>query len=416
MNEVPVSRISRQYDAKKMPFGLRFGESQRGCLQVFGSFFLLPGICIITILLGLFPTTKYPEVFSGEWFGLMGLGVAFAGFGTFMVFYRDFMEVDAKKLEIRRMSGLFIPKLKARYDVTGFKDILLTRQIDSDSDGDTQIVFHLMMTSKDGQNVSLGGYSFLENAIQVGLDIAGHTGLKFFDATVNGRRELTLNDISKPQLQVKDDLARYDTRGAVFKWDNHVQSLSRLYTAQHNGQRYYKIADSKYLIMRLVMITFSYGFFIYFIGWDLRKILNELVDGFMSPQLFTSVEVFFTTMLLSFWTLFLIVLPFFMMVRAVFLPAPYSIIGVAQSGLYLRIPKSISVRRGDRKRILTDVLLRYQDIHGIEIKAKDYKWKAQKIENFIGLRAGAEFYELASGLDKEQLEMIAADIKTHLRS
>lgn len=416
MNEVTVSRVSHQYDAKIMPFGLRFGESQRGCLQVFGLFFLLPGLCIITASLGLFPTTKYPEIFSGVWFALMALGLAFAGFGMFMVFYRDFIDVDAKKLEIRMMRGLFIPKLKTRYAMTEFKEILLTRQINQNADSEDDVVFNLMMIAKNGQNLSMGGYSFLGNAIQVGLEIAGYSGLKFFDATVGARRELTLGDIQKLQPQMPDDMTRYDMRGATFKWDEHIQSLSRLYIAQHNGNRFYKIEYPKRLVMRLVVSIFSYGFFMHFIGWNLVKLLNELADGFMSPHLFTSAEVFFTTMMLSFWTLFLIVLPLVMMIRALVFPAPFTIVGIGQGGLYLSIPKGVTARRSNKKRTLTEIVLRYQDIHGIEIKAKDYKWKAQKIENFIALRSGTEFYELASGLDKEQLEMIAADIKTHLRS
>jgi len=68
------------YDIEDVPYGLRLGGTNKGCLTFFGIFFILPGIFIIGTMLQLIPVSKIPEPYSGSWWAMTGLGFAFIFF------------------------------------------------------------------------------------------------------------------------------------------------------------------------------------------------------------------------------------------------------------------------------------------------------------------------------------------------
>ena len=311
------------------------------------------------------------------------------------------------------------------FPVGDIKELFISRMSVPTSDGPDDIVFAVMFLKTSGQDFPVGYYREMSEALRVSTEIAARMGLKIFDTTVDGRPEVNMSITRETTSGDQDGnfapepSSRYAYQNAPFKWDGYTASLSKLYTAKQNGVSFYKIQYPKFLIHRAIIALFGAGFIFYFFGWSIDTAIPKIFGGYLNPEFFTSVEVFFTTIFGTFFILFLFCPIINVIVRAI-LPAKYCIVGVGSDGLYLHAPKAFRMGRRHKRKPFSHQLVRYTDIQGMDIKAKtetkDRKvWKSEKVNNFIGLRVGTDFYEVGCGLDMHQLQLIADDIKMHIR-
>ena len=411
---------SHEYDLKEISYGFRLGEGQAGCLKVMGMIFMTPGIFMLLALFQLI-SVKTPPPQSVEWLGLLGLALAFLCFGLFMGFYRSYTDIDLRRREVRAMSGLFSMQQKDRYALDDVKELGISRMVVPDSDGPDDVVFPVNMLSDKGHNFVLGYYRDMADAMRVAVTIAGRLGVKVYDTTVAARPEITAADILRQAAKTWGDAvpAAYSTQGLPFVWDGNNNSLSQLLTAAANGVNFYRVEYPKYLLPRFFVVVFAWGFYINFFGWRIDQSIVEIFSGYFDHLFFSSVEIFFTTIIGSAFALFLIVAPLLSFIYLALRPARYIFIGVGGNGLYLHDPTPLRLKRRNFRTEANNLLIRYADIKGLDIKIKKARkdgkqWKIEKVDNFIALRVGTDFYEIACGLEREQLEIIARDIRNHM--
>ena len=408
------------YNLESTSSGFRLKASQLGCMRIFGVMFLLPGIFIVAALFQLIDV-KTPAYGTGEWAGLFLLGLAFGGFGAAITFYRSYILIDLRTRKAIYMWGIFKVRERETFSLDNVSEMIISRTIIPNSDGPDYVAFAVIFLSKNGHNFEVGYYRKMADAIRVAVPITRRMGLKVFDATVNGRPEITAEDMNDRGTVTGDasTLSRYDFQGLSFKWDGHSESLSRLLKVNQGGISFFKIVYPKLITQRTVVTLFGVIFFVYFFGWRLDQIIPQIFSGFFDPNFLHSPEIFFTSIIGSAFVLFLLG-PVLGLITIILKSAPYAILGVGNDGLYIHDPKARSMGRRYHRKSTKHLLVRYADILSIDIQTAEKKfgrqkvWKWEKSNNFIALRIGTEFYEVGNGLDRAQLEMIANEIKLHL--
>jgi hypothetical protein len=150
------------------------------------------------------------------------------------------------------------------------------------------------------------------------------------------------------------------------------------------------------------------GFFIYLFGWRIDKVSVEIFSGFFDASFTTSAEIFFSTIIGSFFVILLIYAPAISLLIAALSKPQSSIIGILSSGLYIEGAK--------KSEVLT---LPYDKIKSLDIKTAHKveghkQWKLEKRNNLIALRFGDKYYEIAKGLDLNQLQKIAGEISQRM--
>ena len=395
------------YNLETIEAGFLINNSKRGCLRVFGILFLLPGLLILAALFQIVDI-KTPQSGTGEWAGLFLLGLAFIGFGSAISFYRSHIVIDLRRKQAIRMQGLLNLKGRESFSLENVTEIIISRMVIPDSDGPDQIVYPVIFLDKKGHHFEVGYYREMAMAIRVAMDIAERLGVKIYDTTIDGRPEITAADMvaAGAAPETANLLSRYDFSGLQFKWDGHKNSVSKLLTASKGGINFYKIQQSKFLWQRTIITLFGVGFFIHFFGWAIHETVPKIFRGFLEPNFLRSPEVFFATIIGSAFAIFLFS-PIIFLILKVIMPAEFTIIGVGTDGLYLH---------QKRKR---HEFIRYADIPGLDVHAKESDTKKHKFwqnmsDNYLGLRAGTNFYEIGKGLEREQLQIIAEDIKPHI--
>lgn len=400
--------IAGNYDAQQTPFGYRLGAGGSGCLTVFGFIFFFPGFYFLASLLQL-TSTKTPAPLSGEWFGLLLLAVAFTIFGSVLAFYRSTTEIDFKRQEIRILRGIFSVRIIDRFPLSDFNSIIITRELLQNADSDDEIVYRVLMNATSGRHFVLANYRILADSVRLAVEIGARCGLKVFDKTTATHLELTTQDtIQKLDTESSSILPVLDLKATQFIWDGNMSSLSQLWAGQLHGMNIYKIVYPKFLGRRLIPLIMGVGFFIYLFGWRIDKVSVEIFSGFFDGAFMTSAETFFSTIFGSLFVIFLIYAPAISLLIAVLSKSQYAIIGVMSSGLYLEDPKKIDA-----------LTLSYDKIKSLDIKTADKsegrkQWKWEKRNNFIALRSGDKYYEIAKGLDFNQLQKIAGEISQRM--
>jgi hypothetical protein len=394
------------YDAQQTPFGYRLGEGGRGCLAIFGFIFLLPGLYLLASLFQITPT-KTPEALSGEWFGLLLFAVAFSIFGSALGFYRSFTEIDFKKQEIRISKGIFVAKIAESLPLSDFNSIVITREVSPNTESDDEFVYPVRLNAKNGRHCILANYSRLEDSIKLAVEVGARSGLKSYDKTTAAELELTTHDTNQ-KLDTDMSSPVLDLRDTQFIWDGNIASLSQLWTGQLHGMPIYKIVYPKHLGRRLIPLAMGMGFFIYLFGWRIDKVSVEIFSGFFDASFTTSAEVFFSTIFGSLFVIFLIYAPAIGVLIGALSKPQYSVIGIISSGLYIGGTK--------KSEVLT---LSYDKIKSLDIKTANKiegqkQWKLEKRNNLIALRFGDKYYEIAKGLDLNQLQKIAGEISQRM--
>jgi hypothetical protein len=407
------------YNLSTTESGLRLEDSQRGCLHLLGVIFTLPGIFVLASLFK-FTNTKTPEYGSLEWAGLLILGLAFSAFGLALGLYRSYIDIDLKSREIRVMKGIWRTKKDEFFPLEGLEKLTVSRMVNMDSDSSDNIVFPVTLVALNGGNFSIGYYVHIADALRIAAVISTRLGLKAYDTTVKPHIEITAADIQDRE-KVRDsspsaNLSNYNIQGLSFEWDGHTESLSRLFTAHRDGVIFYKIEYPRFLLREFAISLVFMGAFISFFGWRIDQAASEILGGFFDPLFLQSAEVFFTTIFGSIFVLFLVGPIISATVKSLCPPA-YALVGISMSGLYLHDPNP--KRLNYRPESYQNLLIRYADIKGVDIKIKESGgksklWKIQKFDNFIALRAGTKLYEIGAGLDHKQLLTILEKIKSHL--
>jgi hypothetical protein len=407
-----------QFNLETTPFGFRLHTHKVGCFRVFGVFFLLPGLLMLAALFELIEV-KSPPHGTIEWIVLFLLGLAFSGGGLALSLYRSYILIDTRLQKVIKQEGLFRLKNSDEVSLQQITEIIISRTIITDSDGPDYVAFPIILQAKNGHNFTLGEYHEMNDAIKVAIPIASRLGLKVFDSTIDGKPEIKTYQADKNEDLRQDTISsKYNYHDLNFKWDGHDNSLSRLLIANARGIIFYKIEYPNFIISRLIVALFSLGFFISFFGWKIHETVPEVLSGFWHDNFLTSPEVFFSTIFGTIFILFLLT-PVLLVPITWLRPRKFSIIAVGSDGLYLHDPHALTMGRKTLGKPIQNQLHRYSDIIGMDLKTKKQNrsrktWKWEKRDNFIGLRVGQEFYELAVGLDKEQLEIIANSIKPHM--
>lgn len=408
------------YDVKQTPFGLRLGEGPKGCLAIFGLFFAVPAIFMLAALSKQFPSIKGPELGTLEWAGLFILALAFAAFATGMMFYRHATEVDFRKREIRVMNGLFTAKSRDRFLFDDFENISVLREIARDSDSDDYVIYPVKMNSKTGHNVTLANYIRLEDSIRLAVEIAERSGLKAFDTTTETRLPLTTSDTTQSQnTPALTGNPLPDIGNVTYTWDNNSTSLSRLSVGQYHGLPAYRVTYPKPYGGALIGTGFGIGFYIYLFGWRIDETIVKIFEGFSDPRFPNSAEVFFSTLFGAAFTLFLVYIPLIRLVLLLLRPPYSALIVTTERGLYLHDPKRAWPNMKASNERFSHMTIPYGDIKSLDIKTAQTpksrkQWKIEKRENFIAIRAGNKLYEIAYGLDWEQLNRIATEIQKRM--
>lgn len=407
----------RDYDAQPTSFGYRLGSGGRGCLTIFGFFFLIPGLYLLASLFQFTPT-KTPEPFSGEWFGLFLLVLAFSIFGSALSFYRSFTEIDFKKQEIRILKGVFSAKVTERFPLNDFYSIIVTREVSQSADSDDEIIYPVRLNAKSGRNFVLANYLILADSIKLAVEIGARCGLKAYDKTTPAEIELTTQDTTQ-KLETEASSTVLDLKDIQFIWDGNLTSLSQLWTGQRHGMPIYKIIYPKFLGGKLVPLVMGVGFFIYLFGWRIDKVSVEIFGGFFDDAFITSPEVFFSTIFGSLFVIFLVYAPAISLLIATLSKPKYVVIGILSSGLYMDDPFGIASRKHFPPQKIKSLTVYYEKIKRLDIKTADKsqhrkQWKWEKRNNYIAIRFGNKYYEIANGLNLNQLQKIAEEISQRM--
>ena len=123
-----------------------------GCLAVFGLPFLIAGICVSLISLGLFPLQNSGQL---PWFGrpmLLLMGVIFTLVGGTLVFGRSWTKVDATGRTIVKQMGLLVPMSTATHRLDDYASVLLDFQR---GDSDSADQFPVSLKARTGKNLRL---------------------------------------------------------------------------------------------------------------------------------------------------------------------------------------------------------------------------------------------------------------------
>jgi hypothetical protein len=410
--------VISEFNLESTPYGFRLHTHKVGCFRIFGLFFFVPGLLMLATLFEVIEV-KSPSHGTVEWVVLFLMGLVFLFGGLALGFYRSYTLIDTRQNKIIKQQGLLRLKKSDEFLLDNVTEIVISRIIITDSDGPDYPAFPVILQAKNGHHFSLGEYQEIDDAIRISIEIAGRLGLKVYDSTIDGRPEIKSGQMNRnPSSDTVQIPNKYKYQELDFKWDGNQESLSRLNIARSSGVSFYKVEYPKFLISNMIVCLFSLGFFVSFFGWKFHEIIPEILGGFFDDNFLKSPEIFFSTIIGTVFTGFLLI-PTLLLPIAWLKPHKFAIIGVGADGLFLHDPHIAMMGKKMTKKPLQNLLVRYSEIIGMDIKTKQQRgkhkiWKWEKRDNFIGLRVGREFYELGSGLDKEQLQRIAEDIKPYM--
>ncbi len=123
-----------------------------GCVAVFGLPFLVAGICVSLISLGLFPLQNAGEV---PWFGkpmLLLMGVIFTLVGGALVFGRSWTRLDATGRTVVKQMGLLVPMSTTTHRLDDYASVLLDFQR---GDSDSADQFPVSLRARTGRDLRL---------------------------------------------------------------------------------------------------------------------------------------------------------------------------------------------------------------------------------------------------------------------
>ena len=123
-----------------------------GCVAVFGLPFLVAGICVSLISLGVFPLQNADQV---PWFGkpmLLLMGVIFTLVGGALVFGRSWTRLDANARTIVKQMGLLVPMSTTTHRLDDYASVLLDFQR---GDSDTADQFPVSLRARTGRDLRL---------------------------------------------------------------------------------------------------------------------------------------------------------------------------------------------------------------------------------------------------------------------
>ncbi len=106
-------------------------RSGGGCASLIGLFFLLPGIFIMQIPLGLVPLDT--EGASLPWYFFVFFGLPFAAIGTVLVFGRSGFTIDRRRGVVREWKGIVVP-MKRTETLLSLYECVTVRQKPGDKD------------------------------------------------------------------------------------------------------------------------------------------------------------------------------------------------------------------------------------------------------------------------------------------
>lgn len=110
-------------------------RSGGGCVSLIGLFFLLPGIFIMQIPLGLVPLDT--EGASLPWYFFVIFGLPFAAIGTVFVFGRYGFTIDRRRGVVREWKGLLVPMKRTETLLSLYECIRVRHQAGDKNSADT---------------------------------------------------------------------------------------------------------------------------------------------------------------------------------------------------------------------------------------------------------------------------------------
>lgn len=117
---------------KDTDFGIVLLDRGAIALRIMAGFFAIIGMIVVLAISGVIPSESHPAVFSGEWFGVFGIATAFLSVSSAAFFYRNYFEFDFRHQEVRHIKG-FRSIIAARYSLTNYKEAVVSRVKDTDS-------------------------------------------------------------------------------------------------------------------------------------------------------------------------------------------------------------------------------------------------------------------------------------------
>lgn len=159
-----------------------------GCIGLFGLPFLLAGIFMLLITIGLVPLSNASEV---PWWGyvmILFMGLVFSGVGSALVFGRSWVTIDRRKRRVWIAKGLVRPMSGAMYDLDDYHSIVL--RLDR-SDSDSPDHYPIVLVSRNsGAELPLNDLSFYGDAHEEALMLMNFLKLPLSDRSTDNAVEM----------------------------------------------------------------------------------------------------------------------------------------------------------------------------------------------------------------------------------
>ena len=382
-----------------------------GCLRVFGLFFLLPGLMVLGMALGIVPTTPPLEPGTIPWAACLFMGLIFSAVGGWIAFYTTKLVFDSNRQQVQFYGGLMFKRLSMSGESIADFPRLILRVAEISDDGAASYYYMLQLERQNGIALPVARFTEVQAALSLAKLIQQRfSHLEVVDKTMETPKVLSANDMDH-QLAMKEaaprQLAKAEIDGLRFREVVSAGSYSRLFQAEHKGGTVFKVQYPKHFVMRLIVLAGCYAFYGNFMGWDVRRQWDWFTKE-IDVTNFT-VETFFSSIMAGAWFLFLIVLPAIGVIKE-WVKKPRQAILFVERDHLLVDDMSPQTQRG-KYHIIKDVI-RQDEIRGIDVKAEGKDtWKIAKRANMLVIRVPKGMIRTAHALDKSQLEVIRETIQ-----
>jgi hypothetical protein len=258
-----------------------------GCLRIFGTPFLLAGVFVSLIGLGIIKVENASEVPFWDWPIIFVMGLIFTCVGAVLVFGRSWILIDKGKGIISNIKGLIVPMKRQDYKLADFEAVTID-YIEGDSD--TSERYEVRLKKKSGiDNIMLYSSARYGDSSTRALFLAGFLRLTLEDSSSDNKTVLKPDELDS---SLKKRLTR------------HADAMKNAYPPVEMKSR---ITDGiNFIQIEIPSKGFSYSSFIplviaVFVNWYFFENFLPFFDRTHTPEFVTY---FFTGFVLIFFLLF----------------------------------------------------------------------------------------------------------------